>query len=90
MATQYERGRALEYRVKSSLEKEGYTVSRSAGSHSPWDLVAIRENPGPEVRLIQLKSKVDAKSSQEVIDSYWATVKNEYWVVGHKARKKKV
>ena len=43
MATQYARGRAFEYRVKSLLEKHGYFVMRSAGSRSPVDLVAFRE-----------------------------------------------
>jgi len=41
MVTNYERGRAFEYRVKQYLEKQGYFVVRSAGSHFP-DLIAIK------------------------------------------------
>jgi Holliday junction resolvase len=41
MVTNYERGRAFEYRVKQFLEKQGYFVVRNAGSHFP-DLIAIK------------------------------------------------
>jgi Holliday junction resolvase len=51
--TRYERGRNLEYRLKKQLEDEGYTVIRSAGSHSPVDLVAFNQE---EVLFIQVKS----------------------------------
>ena len=39
---QYVRGRAYEYKVKRKLEKEGWLVIRSAGSHSLFDLIAIK------------------------------------------------
>ena len=35
----YRRGRALEYVVKADLERRGGFVMRSAGSHSPADLL---------------------------------------------------
>ena len=38
----YERGRAFEYRVKRKLERDGFFVVRSAGSHFP-DLLAVKE-----------------------------------------------
>ena len=41
MATNYERGRAFEYARKKHYEDNGYLVVRSAGSHSPFDLVAF-------------------------------------------------
>ena len=37
----YVAGRAYEYRVKAKLEKEGWNVTRSAGSHGDFDLIAI-------------------------------------------------
>jgi len=37
----YEKGRAFEYRVKRKLERAGFFVARSAGSHFP-DLVAVK------------------------------------------------
>jgi len=38
----YERGRAFEYRVKRKLERDGFFVVRSAGSHFP-DLLAVKD-----------------------------------------------
>ena len=40
--TNYERGRALEYRVRDKLIADGYTVFRMAGSKSPVDLIAYK------------------------------------------------
>ena len=53
----YIRGRQHEYDVKTLLEKAGYTVVRSAGSHSLFDLVAIKRTAKTvkEVWLMQLK-----------------------------------
>jgi len=40
----YVKGRAKEYRVCRRLEKEGYEiVQRTAGSHSPIDVIAIHK-----------------------------------------------
>jgi Holliday junction resolvase len=39
--TNYQRGAAFEHRVKRDLEAHGYSVVRSAGSHSEADLVAL-------------------------------------------------
>jgi len=49
----YQRGRAFEYRTKYKLEKEGYIVVRSAGSHTKIDICAFRRN---ETLLIQCKN----------------------------------
>ncbi len=40
--TNYQRGRAFEYRIKARLEDEGYFVARVAGSHTPCDLIALK------------------------------------------------
>lgn len=52
MSTNYERGRSAEYRAMRDLEKAGYTVVRSSGSHGPFDVVAVNRL---EIRLIQVK-----------------------------------
>jgi hypothetical protein len=40
----YIKGRSREYKIKQELEKEGYPlVMRTAGSHSPVDIIAIKE-----------------------------------------------
>jgi len=58
----YRKGASLEYRVKDELEKQGFLVIRSAGSHGVADLVAIKREstiiPFPKywtrVRLVQV------------------------------------
>jgi len=41
----YRKGASLEYKVKAELEKQGFFVIRSAGSHGLADLVAIKREP---------------------------------------------
>lgn len=48
----YTKGRTYEWDVKKRLQKDGYIVVRSSGSHSPFDLVAVNEK---EIILIQCK-----------------------------------
>lgn len=43
MSTNYRNGAAFENQVKKDMEANGYAVVRSAGSHSPADLVAMRK-----------------------------------------------
>lgn len=43
MSTMYARGADFERLVKKSYEEQGYLVIRSAGSHSPVDLVAMQK-----------------------------------------------
>jgi len=51
----YEKGRNREYKKKYELEKEGFDiVQRTAGSHSPFDLIAIKLLTR-EIKLIQVK-----------------------------------
>ena len=47
MNRNYKNGRALEYRAKKRLEERGWFVVRSAGSHSPVDLVAVKPDQRP-------------------------------------------
>ena len=53
MTTQYGRGRRFEYRVRTDLERLGYTVFRSAGSKGPADLIALCKGRVP--LLVQCK-----------------------------------
>ncbi|MGB9866553.1 MAG: hypothetical protein ACPLPR_01395 [Bacillota bacterium] len=48
----YRRGYLGELKAVRLLEAEGYTVARTAGSHSPFDVVAVGRSC---VRLIQVK-----------------------------------
>ncbi len=61
--TNYRRGVETERRIVEILESAGYVAQRSAGSHGPWDVVAV----GPAgVRFIQAKrSKTDTGWERE-------------------------
>ena len=48
----YRRGCGYEYELRDFLERRGYYVARSAGSHSPIDLIALRAG---SLLLIQAK-----------------------------------
>lgn len=50
--TAYHRGRKFEYRLKKFFERNGAVVLRTAGSHSPFDLVVIEEGT---ISFIQCK-----------------------------------
>lgn len=50
MKNRYRAGANFERRVRKDLENKGWVVFRSAGSHSPADLIALRFG---EVMLVQ-------------------------------------
>ena len=69
----YKVGYALERDVKIALEQDGYTVFRSAGSHSQADLIAIKPElyadeciEGTAVTLIQCKRHRNLMTVREV------------------------
>ena len=70
----YVHGRAYEYRRAKELRAQGYHVTRSAGSHGLFDLIAIKpkvveEGTGyhresdAEIKLLQLKTGKSRKSA---------------------------
>lgn len=51
----YEKGRRKEYKICNELKEAGFEiVQRTAGSHSPVDIIAINKELG-EIRFIQAK-----------------------------------
>jgi Holliday junction resolvase len=52
VTSNYEKGRALEHRVRAHLREEGYEVLRTAGSKSKVDLVAIKTG---QILFVQCK-----------------------------------
>ena len=75
----YKVGYSLERDVKIALEQDGYTVFRSAGSHSQADLIAVRTgmvdcSEGPEtvplVMLVQCKRHRNLMTRNELKDFY--------------------
>ncbi len=52
----YEKGRNKEYRVATHFRDRGYAIAqRTAGSHSPFDIIAI-DPINKIIKLIQVKS----------------------------------
>jgi hypothetical protein len=74
-ATNYSRGRALEYLLKLHIQNYGYTVTRAAGSHGHYDLIAGR---GHQTWAIQLKKR--KPTLQEMKDITKASM---VWHVSH-------
>lgn len=90
MNRNYQRGRGKEYRVRRRLLDDGWPiVVRAAGSHSPFDLIAITPplpNVGPGIiELIQCKSGESEESEgkkamqdiKQFAGTYIVTVKVE-------------
>lgn len=67
MATNYQRGAVFERKVARNLEECGYVTVRSAGSHSPADVVAMQD--GTTV-CVQCKSdgRLDPKEWNDFFD----------------------
>ena len=63
----YNSGRSFEYRIKKWLEERGWLCCRTAGSHSPFDIIAMACG---QTLAIQCKynSKVTKTELQELID----------------------
>lgn len=67
------------------LEKEGYFCLRTAGSHSPVDVIAFLQKEGTElsiIRAIQCKAmKYIAKKDIEELKSFFlpSIVRKEIW-----------
>lgn len=55
--TQYQRGRRFENRVKADLEKRGYYVVLSPGSHSVTDIIGIQYTDLQSHRLLFVQCK---------------------------------
>ena len=58
----YAKGARMERAVKHALEARGYAVVRSAGSKSPYDLIAIDSQ---DVLLVQCKSNRLSQNMRE-------------------------
>lgn len=58
----YLRGVRLEREVQEIFRKAGYIALRTAGSHSPWDVVLVKESDKMKkicfVAFVQCKTKL--------------------------------
>ena len=83
--TNYEKGRAHEYSIKHKLEKAGWTVLRTAGSHGEFDLVGIKmlradQRSHGEIVLIQAKSGKSAERERKKLEPLRAKYDGIYTV----------
>ena len=63
----YNNGRAFEYRVIRKIEALGWRCIRSAGSHTPIDIIA-----GKDGKVLGFQCKgASAKLSREAWNSFW-------------------
>ena len=79
MNKNYNSGRTFEYRVKQYLEKKGYYVMRSAGSKSPFDLIAVQTKGKQSTHgtlLIQCKhgAKISKRERENLLKLYHSVV----------------
>ncbi len=75
----YKKGVRKEYQLKHRLEKLGYFVVRSAGSHGAADLVAI--NPETkEIHLIQCKTYECSEKQKSIILQPLKALEGQYSV----------
>lgn len=83
----YVKGRKKEYKICHQLRREGYDiVQRTAGSHSPIDIIAISKKD-KEIVLIQSKTEesfTEAEKKKLLKEFEWMKNKLfmvDFWVV---------
>jgi len=80
----YIKGRYYEYKVKEILERSGYIVFRSAGSHGLFDLIALHPIT-KTILFIQVKKNFkkdeNIKKSREILKDFgdFAKVYFQVW-----------
>jgi len=81
MNKNYQKGRRFEYKVKKWLEERGWICVRSAGSKSPFDLVAMKDGQTLPIQckygtkiaraemkeLIIIKHKLDPEDNEFIL-----------------------
>jgi len=76
----YIKGRRKEYKVVNQFKKEEYIAFRSAGSHSPIDVVAI--NPLKKIiNLIQCKPNDMSENAKQKLYDANKYLEGEYIVI---------
>ena len=73
----YVKGRNKEYKICNSLRDEGFIAFRSAGSHSPIDVVGIK--PG-EIVFIQAKPDSMSDNAKKKLEESLAWLNGEFKV----------
>lgn len=91
MINRYAKGRRFEYQTMHKLEQQGFIAMRTAGSHSPFDIIAI--NPATQkILLIQCKAGTITDKAKHLIRNQWKELNGNYELMFdllHKPNKKK-
>jgi hypothetical protein len=66
--TNYNSGRAFEYKRRKHWISEGYAVIRAAGSHGPFDLIGFKS--AHPVLAIQCKRVEDASTAKRLLKEF--------------------
>jgi len=66
--TPYQRGSKFENAVKKDLEAHGYVCCRSAGSHSSFDVMALRKDAKPLLVQCKTSGRIDPEDRHLLID----------------------
>lgn len=85
MINRYSKGRRKEYAVKKELEKEGYLVTRSSGSHGAFDLIAVHI-PKRIIQFIQCKSDNFSKKEKRRLEEKYADIHCKAYMCGFLVR----
>lgn len=71
----YAKGRRNEYKSMKLLENEGWMCFRTAGSHSDWDIIALKR--GYQPMLVQVKT------NKKPIPMDRGGEYSDYWILIH-------
>lgn len=71
MNKNYQAGRRVEYEVIAHWKEQGYSASRTAGSHGTFDVVAYRYDRKPE--FIQCKRTTTLATANRLIKNFKET-----------------
>ena len=76
----YVNGRRKEYKTINELRDQGFIAFRTAGSHSPFDVIGVNEET-LEIVFIQCKpSKMSEKGKQRLLDEHKALNKERFTI----------
>jgi len=65
---QYVKGRKKEYKITAQMKRHGYDIAqRTAGSHSPFDVIGIRFKD-KQITLVQSKPSTMTETQKKKIE----------------------
>jgi len=70
MVHKYKKGYIFELKTKKDWEQRGYAVVRSSGSHSPVDLIAMKDKSCIQIQCKNMERKISRVEKQEITE--WA------------------